>query len=279
MFQAEFDKFQNTGVMKRVRTGIVTWEYYVHGDGLDSVLILNGGGSVPEASFMYVNALSQKFRVITPSIPEVTTVKECLDGIITILQTEGVKKFHVIGFSMGGMLAQCLVRQHPELIKKLILFVSMLPSKEYAKKYRRYGWGISIVPEFLFGWISKRSLHKQVDVENFPGGEEGKEFWKKFFDWEFDSGKIDKKLLLATSKVLVDYFGNYEFTPDDLTDWSGEILIFDASEDTVVSQEERARLRLMYPFAELVTQKSSGHFGEGLLRPEKHIQKMLDFLK
>jgi pimeloyl-ACP methyl ester carboxylesterase len=278
MLQQQFDAFLQNSTVKNLTVEGTNWEYFVTGNGQEAVLVLTGGGSVAESAFQYVNSLARTYKVITPNIPALTTMDECMAGIVKILESENVSAVNIVGFSMGGMIAQCLVREHPLLVKKLVLFVSMLPSKQYAKKYAKYRMGISIVPDFLFRIISKYSLKKQVLQDQQFADAATIEFWIKFFAWEFDSGKMSKKLLLATSDILIDYFSHYSFAANDLQDWRGKLLILESDKDKVISAEERNKFLAVYPQADVITLKNSGHFGVGLLRPEGPIAAIEAFI-
>jgi len=274
----EYRNFTETAKEKMYTINGVEWKYYVLGAGSETFLLLTGGGSIPEASFLYANSLSKKYRVIIPAIPEVFTMDACVEGVNGILIKENITKTHFLGFSMGGMISQCFVRKYPSKVSNLVFFVSMLPSKTYAKKYSKYKRGISIVPEWLFKWISKRSLKKQVMLDKDKSSPEVTSFWVNFFDWEFDSGKMNKKLLLATTDILIDYFSQYNFTEHDLDEWNGKILLVESDKDATIVTEERERFRKVYHRAKVITQKDSGHFGEALLNPGNLIEEIGKFV-
>jgi pimeloyl-ACP methyl ester carboxylesterase len=278
MFKDQFESFLQRSTAKNVVVDGVDWQYYVTGSGDKTILILTGGGSIAEAAFVYINQFSQTHTVITPTIPEVHTAASALAGIKQILHTENISQVYVVGFSMGGMLAQCLVRAYPELVSKLVLFVSMLPSAAYAKKYAKYKRGIAIVPDFIFKWLSKYSLRKQVLADRQGVDQADLDFWLHFFNWEFDSGKMTKKMLLATSDILIDYFTNYHFTPQDLQNWPGEILLIESDQDQTVGKQERENFKAAYPQAQLFTQQGSGHFGAGLLKPQAALKVIGEFI-
>jgi aminoacrylate hydrolase len=277
--QQQFDLFLQTHKPKAIATPKGTWEYIKSGAGKETFLLLPGGGSTAEATFKYVIELEKEYTVIIPTLPDhLETVQDGIDGLLAILGAENIQKTHILGFSMGGMLAQVFVRKYPEIVQKLILFVSMLPSKHYAKRYRKYRMGISFFPQWVFKMISKYSTKKQILSEKVPVSTEEKQFWVKLFAWMFDSEKINKRTLISTAKVLEDYFRNYEFTENDLASFSGQILIIEAEKDNVVEENERERLKILYPYAELVTFPNSGHFGFGLFQIDEVFAVIKQFL-
>jgi pimeloyl-ACP methyl ester carboxylesterase len=52
---------------------------------------------------------------------------------------------------------------------------------------------------------------------------------------------------------------NYVFTPHDLQDWPGRILLLDADDDPGVRPPMRAALRALYPQAQVHTFHGAGH--------------------
>jgi pimeloyl-ACP methyl ester carboxylesterase len=279
-YQSIFNIFRENHPPKGMLVNGKKWEYLTGGDSSEAILLLHGGGSIAEATFRFFIDFEKNYKVIAPTLPNtLATVEDVMNGLLEIMAAEGVSKVSIVGFSMGGMVAQAFIRKYPERVNKLILFVSMLPSPDYAKKYSRYRRYMSLFPKSWVSYLSKLSLKKQITAENVIAPLEEKTFWKDFFSWTFDSGKMDKSTLLSTSDVLVDYFQNYKFNPDDLNEWNGSILIYEAEKDKVVNEKERQNLRSLYPNAEIITLENSGHFGLGLVQPEEIINKMLIFLK
>ena len=56
-----------------------------------------------------------------------------------------------------------------------------------------------------------------------------------------------------------DYNIHYRFSPDDLADWPGRILLIESTHDEAFSPAARAALRALYPQAQLRTFGGGGH--------------------
>jgi pimeloyl-ACP methyl ester carboxylesterase len=107
--------------------------YEIYGDGFP-LLNLNGlGASVAsyKQSPALLDALSEKFKVIlfdnrgvgetdTPEIKEYT-MRMLAEDAIGLLDHLGIKKAHIFGASMGGMIAQQIAVDFPEYVEKLFL--------------------------------------------------------------------------------------------------------------------------------------------------------------
>ena len=59
------------------------------------------------------------------SVPENCTVKELAEDTAMVMQSLGIASADVVGVSMGGMIAQVLALEHPELVHSLVLAVTL----------------------------------------------------------------------------------------------------------------------------------------------------------
>lgn len=103
--------------------------YEIHGAGEPLLLIEGCGGDITNWTEI-LPILSKDFQVIIfdnrgIGRSEVTagnyTTKQLADDAFGLLEYLEIEKAHVLGWSMGGMIAQELVLAHPEKIEKLIL--------------------------------------------------------------------------------------------------------------------------------------------------------------
>lgn len=120
---------------RSTRVGGVNWHEGGHGPPL---LMLNGwtaSGLVwPEA---LIGRLEQSFRVIridnrgsgwSRSAPSPFTMTDLADDARSVLHALGVDRATVLGFSMGGMIAQTLAIRHPGLVERLVLVATSPPA-------------------------------------------------------------------------------------------------------------------------------------------------------
>lgn len=103
--------------------------YELFGDDYPIVLI-QGFGARKEGFKCQVPALSEHFKVITfdnrgagksERVNDSYTMETLADDIKGLLDVLEIKKTHVLGTSMGGIIAQQFALQHPEYVDKLIL--------------------------------------------------------------------------------------------------------------------------------------------------------------
>jgi pimeloyl-ACP methyl ester carboxylesterase len=248
-----------------VTTAAGTFEYTVGGTGDRTVVLLHGGGSVAEATHPFALALELALRVIAIDWPaSVRTVDDVLRGILKILDAEQVRRCALIGFSMGGMLGQCLARAHPERIDKLVLYVSMGPSRRYARRFRFYRWMLGLVPEAWLRTASQRAIAKWIAQGDATLPAADLAFVADHRRAMFDSGKVGKRSLLSDADVLIDFFSR-DFRAD--APGACDVLIIEAARDRMVDAVERERLRRLYPRAQVITLDDADHFA-GVLAPD-----------
>ena len=115
--------------MPKAKVNEVNIDYAVHGQGEPLVLIQGLGGSRSGWIFQ-TRAFGKYYRVITFDNRGVGksdkpsgsyTVRTMADDTIALLDYLGVDKTHVLGISLGGMIAQEIAINYPERVRKLIL--------------------------------------------------------------------------------------------------------------------------------------------------------------
>jgi len=106
--------------------------YQETGSG-DALLLINGLGGTCLGWEPLVPALAEHFRVITSdnrgvgrssAPPGPYTTQQMADDAAALLAHLGVTRAHVVGSSMGGMIAQELALTYPTLVDRLVLFAT-----------------------------------------------------------------------------------------------------------------------------------------------------------
>jgi pimeloyl-ACP methyl ester carboxylesterase len=167
-FMARLKEFRDTHKQKTLIKDNVEWKYYSSGNGEAAILMLVGGLGVGEAAFLHILELEKSYRVIVPSFPPVPTISELVDGIIEILDRETIENFSIIGQSLGGILAQELLRRCKARVRKVVFShtTTITPSidkqqlrmeKEKLRKLIRI---IKIMPLWVMKKLFKQRLHK-----------------------------------------------------------------------------------------------------------------------
>jgi 3-oxoadipate enol-lactonase len=104
--------------------------HYVEAGAGDPLLMIMGFGGDHQAWAFQVPALSSHHRVITfdnrgagqSSVPDVPySTRMMADDAVGLLDALGIERAHVLGVSMGGMIAQEVALNHPRRVRSLQL--------------------------------------------------------------------------------------------------------------------------------------------------------------
>jgi 3-oxoadipate enol-lactonase len=115
--------------MGKVRVNGVELHYVEAGSG-DPLLLIMGFGGDHLAWAFQVPVFSERYRVITfdnrgagqSSVPDVPyTTRMMADDAVGLLDALEIERAHVLGVSMGGMIAQELAMNHPRRVRSLQL--------------------------------------------------------------------------------------------------------------------------------------------------------------
>ncbi|MBI4516848.1 MAG: alpha/beta fold hydrolase [Deltaproteobacteria bacterium] len=116
--------------MPMLRANGISLYYELHGDGPPLVLLMGLAGNLAMWDPELIAALSRRFRLVLfenrgtgrsdkPDHPY--TIKLFADDAAALLAGLGIARAHVLGASMGGMIAQQFALDHRQLVDRLIL--------------------------------------------------------------------------------------------------------------------------------------------------------------
>jgi pimeloyl-ACP methyl ester carboxylesterase len=259
----ELAAFRARHTPRSLMQGGVNWRYYAGGSGDRVLLRLSGALGLAEFSFQQISLFERHFRVIAPDYPAVRSLAEMTEGLIAILDAEGVDRAHVIGGSFGGLLAQSLVRRAPERVASLVLSHTGAPDG----KRRRLGAAIVVaLPIQLLRTLLRARLGRTLDAADT--------FWRRYFDTAV--GQMTKADIMSRVRLQAE-FGAERWSPEGLARWPGRVLLIEGADDPLFPPTARARLRALYPTAEVYQFRGTGH-AAAVLKPEEYAAVVTRFL-
>lgn len=104
--------------------------YEVHGEGQPVILVMGIGYDCTLWTLAQVPALSQRFQVIifdnrdagrSSQATSAYTIADMADDTAAVMDALNIKKAHVCGLSMGGMIAIEFALRHPDRLDRMIL--------------------------------------------------------------------------------------------------------------------------------------------------------------
>jgi len=116
--------------MPSVRANGIQMYYEVSGEGLPLVMIMGLGANMSWWEPRFVQGLAKNFKTImfdnrgagrTEVSDKEYTIKLFADDTADLMDALSISKAHILGISMGGMIAQELALNYPEKVEKLIL--------------------------------------------------------------------------------------------------------------------------------------------------------------
>ncbi|HEY43442.1 MAG TPA: alpha/beta hydrolase [Anaerolineae bacterium] len=231
------------------------WRFIDTREGETALFIPAGGTTVAEVSFMSLVYFAQEWRVIAPDYPPVDSLKELFTGFIEMLNHLGVGQFYAMGGSYGGWMVQSLVRHYPERVRKMVITAIGPPDPENGQQIAKMMRWLPIMPTFLLRALINRSFSRLMSDRT--GDQNVSMLWALLREVMYY--RVKREDLIAALQRLVDQTQNYTFSPDDLRDWTGSMLVLFGSEDPATPPEKREAMRALYPRAELKVFEGGEH--------------------
>ncbi|MEM4919988.1 MAG: alpha/beta hydrolase [Candidatus Nezhaarchaeales archaeon] len=261
--------------MPKIRIGDVNIYYEIKGEGDPLVMIMGLAGNLDWWDPKMISELSKHFKLIlfdnrgagrSDMGQKQFSIKLFANDTAGLMNALGIPKANVLGFSMGGMIAQELVLNYPEKVKKLVLCSTFcgarrgvlpppqpVPLDDLAENPRK-------VMEFM-----ARMIFTEEFINSNP---------QAFEDM------IQRMLRAPITKeaFIKQFYAIMEFdTYDRLPQIKVPTLVLHGKMDILLPVENATILASAIPNAKLVILERSGH---GLAEEiEKVIAEIIDFLR
>ncbi len=263
--------------------------YYVQGDGFPIILI-HGIGAKKETWIAQLEVLSKKYKVIAIDVrgtgksdrPNVLYTMEMLaDDIKGLMDYLKIKKAHIAGHSMGGMIAQHFALKYPNHVEKLILITTTpgFPDEEgvelMIKGRIEEIKKLNTNPEKSF-WRKARLLFHQKfrkEMEVNPS--------KKFYGiWSVEDLIKEDTIDPPNPQDLINqgHAIKKHNVYERLSEIKNETLLLAASHDRLTSKTAMEEMNKQIPNSTLKVIEKAGHYSHLSNTPEfNHI--ILEFLE
>lgn len=252
--------------------------YEIHGDGHPIFMIQGLSGNIDWWDPRLIEGLSEDFKVIlfdnrgagkSGSPDEGYSIKDLADDVSDLMDALEISSAHVLGISMGGMIAQELVLNHPDKVDKLLLLSTYCggseavdPSDEVLEKLN----------------LDRNSLSdEEIIDETIP-----LLFTEEFIENNPDLVEIAKQQMMDNVIPPEDFarqagaIMNFD-TCERLSQIEKQTLILAGKRDILIPPENGKILNEAIPNSKLVYFENSAH---GLLEEmEKVISTILEFLR
>ena len=220
----------------------------------DTILFLHGFNGNSKSWTYQFNFFKNKSSVISidapgfgKSDPSSIDMDVIADVVVRLLKSLKISKFHVVGHSMGGMLAQILGSKYSNNIGKLVLSCTFkgynLPKNTPLMEpyQRRIKDRISMSDEEYGRQRIREMLPKRAEDEIFE--------FLSVISGEISEGSIN------SGGMAMQYLDTTNYLPSIIN----KCLIILASEDVVVSKQKSERLIKDIPHASIIKLSNVGH--------------------
>ena len=156
--------------MSMARVGDANIEYYIEGSGPPLLLISGFTAQASGWSDPFVELLQRHFQTIRYShrgtgtsdrLSGEITLRDLADDAAGILTALGIEKAHVLGVSMGGMIAQELALDHPQRVQGLVLGCTTCSGSSHS---HREGGAVPAAPEVIALLTPEPGLSREDQV-------------------------------------------------------------------------------------------------------------------
>jgi pimeloyl-ACP methyl ester carboxylesterase len=153
--------------------------YEIHGDGEPLVLIA-GLGADATSWGLQIPAFQEHFRVIafdnrdagrSSQAAGSYTIANMAEDTVSLMDALGIQQAHVLGVSLGGMIAQELVLRYPEKVRRLLLASTMAQVAPYHvtilqpwKWIRQHDPDNEVFPIEMIAWCMTREFAKNAEA-------------------------------------------------------------------------------------------------------------------
>src|SRR6266702_3935942 len=226
-----------------------------------------------------VDGIAAEHRVITfdnrgvgaSSGSTPTTIEEMARDTVTFIRALGFDQVDLFGFSMGGMIAQVIAQEEPQLVRKMIL----------AGTGPAGGEGIDKVTRISYLDIARGLLTRQ-DPKQFlfftrtaNGRRAGKEFLARLQE---RTAERDKAISLKAYRAQLTAIHRWGLEqPHDLASIHQPVLVMNGESDKMVPSKNTVDLDRRLPDSQLVLYPDAGHGGVFQFH-EDFVQRALEFL-
>ncbi len=274
----EFFEFRETHPCKQIEIDGVPWQYITAGQGNQPLLTLPGALGTAESGWRTILHFSSgenraRYRVIVPSYPfDVASMAALTDGFARLLDAENADKAHVMGGSGGAFMAQAFARRHPRRVAKLVVAMGGPPNaKSGAGIVKALRW-MKWLPLFAQRALIKKTLLGLMDPNPHPDIALMSAYMSEVIDRQ-----MTRRGFLNSFQRIADFHTFFNTAVDTIPGWPKEMLIVMAELDPATPEEARARMREMYPQAQIHLMEGIGHTAP-LARAEEYYGTLDAFL-
>jgi pimeloyl-ACP methyl ester carboxylesterase len=184
-----------------------------------------------------------------------TTIQEMATDAVTFIGALGLEQVDLFGFSMGGMIAQVIAQQQPQLVRKLILAGTGPAGGEGIDKVTRVTY-----LDTARGLLTRQDPKQFLFFTRTPNGRRaGKAFLARLQERTSDRDTAISVGAFRAQLKAIHRWGRQQ--PADLTSIHQPVLVMNGDSDKMVPSNNTVDLDRRLPNSQLVLYPDAGHGG------------------
>jgi pimeloyl-ACP methyl ester carboxylesterase len=200
-----------------------------------------------------------------------TSIEEMARDAVTFIGALGLDQVDLFGFSMGGMIAQVIAHEQPQLVRKMIIAGTGPAGGEGIEKVTRISY-----LDIARGLLTRRDPKQFLFFTRTPNGRRaGKEFLARLEERTNDRDKAISVRSFRAQLKAIHRWGHQ--TPADLASIHQPVLVMNGESDRMVPTKNTVDLDRRLPNSQLVVYPDAGHGGVFQFH-EDFVKRALEFL-
>jgi pimeloyl-ACP methyl ester carboxylesterase len=184
-----------------------------------------------------------------------TTIEEMASDAVTFIGALGFDQVDLFGFSMGGMIAQVIAQQQPQLVRKMIIAGTGPAGGEGIDKVTRISY-----LDTARGLLTRQDPKQFLFFTRTPNGRRaGKEFLARLEERTKDRDKAISIRSFRAQLKAIHRWGLQQ--PADLSSIHQPVLVMNGESDKMVPTKNTVDLDRRLPNSQLVVYPDAGHGG------------------
>ncbi len=232
-------------------------------EGVPVVMLNHWGAVLDNFDPRIVDGLTAKHRIIAASYRGMgatggtapVTISEMAQDAIALIRAMGFEKVDLLGFSLGGMVAQDVTLKAPELVRKLILAGTGPAGGTGIRNVGRVSW-----PLIIKGMLTRRDPKFYLFFTSTANGRgAGKAFLERLKERKHNRDNEPKIGAFLRQLKAIHAWGKQ--APQDLSRIKIPVLVANGDNDIMVPTVNTHDMARRFPNAQLVIYEDAGHGG------------------
>jgi pimeloyl-ACP methyl ester carboxylesterase len=249
-------------------------------DGVPVVFLHHLGANLDDWDPRVIDGIAARHTVVTFDNRGVggsggstaDSVAEMARDAAAFIHALGFDTVDLVGFSLGGFVAQVIAQQEPQLVRRMVLAGTGPAGGQGFNKINRIATG-----DFVKAALTFRHPKRYLFFTQTPNGQQAaRQFLARLKE---RTGDRDKKASLQTTRTHLKAIRAWGLQkPDDLSVIKQPVLVANGEEDRMIPSSNSADLARRLPDSELVLYPDAGHGGIFQYH-EAFVRKALEFLE